>query len=625
LPRQLRRRASRLTALLPAALLAAGTLTIAPTAAHADVPTADRPALASTHNVLPGLSRAADLGAAPASTPMRLVVAVKRPDAAAEKAFVAAVHDPASPDYRHFLTPAQFQARFGVTEAQRQSVASFLTGGGLSLDKVSAAGDVYSVRGSASQVGALFGTAIHRYSYGGQKFLANTAAPTFPSRLGITNVIGLNTLQQFSLPAKVAKAAKAGTQQGSCLPAGITCTDSCLPVLGCTGGTTPQDLWSVYERPDSATGKGQGVAVFGEGATDGVVSDLRAFETKFGLPQVPVTVKHPAGDTDFSDDSGRAEWNIDTQASTGMAPDVDNLTLYFGADLSDADVTSVFSQFTDDTDGPKQASASYGECETIPYLSSALANVPLIGLGNNMDPTLDQITRQAAAEGKSIFVSTGDTGSSCPVVALPVIGAGNGLVNQGLPVTNSPASLPYVTAVGGTVLYTDGKGKRTREYGWAYSGGGSTLFTPAPDYQRGVSGINIPCVTDPSVTCRGIADVAAQSGDVLGNGYDIVMNGSYTEGGGGGTSLSAPLMQGLWADVQTDAPAGGLGFANYGLYSAGKSAEDASFFDVNSLDPTTGLPASNGLYVTTPGWDYVTGWGTPKVGGLICVLDQTGC
>jgi len=420
-------------------------------------------------------------------------------------------------------------------------------------------------------------------------------------------------------------------QQGSCLPGGLSCLDQCVPVVGCTGGTTPQDLWSVYQQPAAHTGSGQQVAVFGEGATDGVISDLRQFESTYGLPSVPVTVKHPAGDTGFTDDSGHIEWNIDTQASSGMAPNAAGMTLYFGSDLSDADVARVFSQFTDDTTGPKQASASYGECETVPVVSpivgqvfgsAALAQLPVgVGLGNNSDATLDQITRQAAAEGKTVFVSTGDTGSSCPIVAAPVVGAGNGVLNQGAPITNSPASLPYVTAVGGTVLYTDGKGARTHEYGWAFSGGGSTLFTPAPDYQQGVAGVNLPCLTDPSVTCRGIADVSAQSGDVAGNGYNIVNDGALLEGGGGGTSLSAPLMQGMWARVQSAAPtAAGNGFANYGLYRAGKTAEASSYFDVSSTDLATGLPATNGAYVTTPGWDYVTGWGTPRVSGLIAAL-----
>jgi hypothetical protein len=85
------------------------------------------------------------------------------------------------------------------------------------------------------------------------------------------------------------------------------------------------------------------------------------------------------------------------------------------------------------------------------------------GLGNNVETTETQILRQAAVEGRTLFASTGDTGSSCPVAYAAVIGAGNGIVNQGAPITNSPASLPYVVGVGRTVLYTDGNGHRARE------------------------------------------------------------------------------------------------------------------------------------------------------------------
>jgi len=126
--------------------------------------------------------------------------------------------------------------------------------------------------------------------------------------------------------------------------------------------------------------------------------------------------------------------------------------------------------------------------------------------------------------------------------------------------------------------------------------------------------------------CRGIADVAAQSGDVLGNGYSIISNGAANVGGG--TSLSSPLWEGMWARVQGAAPsANGNGFANYALYRTGKDPVSYArdYFDVSSTDLTTGLPATNGLYATTPGWDYVTGWGTPRVNGLICDIDHAGC
>jgi pseudomonalisin len=585
-----------------------------------------------TQNLLPGLAKSADHGKVAASTPMTLTITVARPHPAAETAFINAVHDPSSASYRKFLTPSQFATRFGVSSARRAAVKHFLTNGNVHISKISTAGDVYSVKGTAGAVGKLFHTSIHRYKYDGTTFLANTRAPVFPNGLGITNIEGLNTLQRYSIPSKARRS------QGSCLPGGISCVDQCVPQIGCTGGTTPQDLWSVYQQPGKFKGQGQQLAVFGEGRTKGVIKDLRQFEKKYQLPTIPVAVKHPAADKKFTDDSGHIEWNIDTQASSGMAPKASKLTLFFGSDLSDADVARVFSKFADDASGPKQASASYGECETIPQVSALagqvfnnpnLAQLPAgVGLGNNSDKTLNQITKQNAAEGKTVFVSTGDTGSSCPIVYAAVVGAGNGVVNQVVPVTNSPASLPYVTAVGGTVLYTDGKAKndkRTHEYGWAYSGGGSTLFTAEPSYQKGVANVNVPCVTDPTVTCRGIADVAAQSGDVAGNGYNIVNDGTFLESGGGGTSLSAPLMQGMWTRVQSGAGSKGDGFANYALYRAGQKDEAKSFFDIDSTDLSTGAPASNGAYVTEPGWDYVTGWGTPRVSGLICYLDSKGC
>lgn len=569
--------------------------------------------LTVTQNLLPGLANATDLGAASPSTPLRFVVTLQRPDPAGEKALLDAVHDPSNAAFGHFLTPSAFAARFGVPSSQLEQVKSWLTGGGLVVDGVSAARDQLSVHGTVAQVDALLGTATHRFGLAQTQFLANTAAPVVPLGLGIRNFVGLNTLQRFSLPART-------PSQGTCV-GGL-----------CIGTTTPQEMWSVYEQPAEHVGQGQKIGIFGEGRTDDVISDLRLFEAKFGLPTVPVTVVHPAGETDFSDDSGLVEWDMDTQASTAMAPGVSELRLYFGQDLSDASVTRSFTTWVDDATGPLQASASFGECETVPVVSP-LAGQPLLnpalpvgqGLGNNIDATFSEILRQAALEGRTLFASTGDTGSSCPVLFASVIGAGNGLLNQVVPITNSPASLPYVVGVGGTVLYTDGAGHRAREYGWAYSGGGSTFFIPAPSYQLGTPGLT-PCLDNPLATCRGISDVAAQSGDVVGNGFAIISGGADSVGGG--TSLSSPLWVGMWARIQgaSSNPLGN-GFANYALYRVGNNPASYArdFFDVSSTDLATGLPATNGLYATAPGWDFVTGFGTPRVAGLICDIDHQGC
>jgi hypothetical protein len=84
----------------------------------------------------------------------------------------------------------------------------------------------------------------------------------------------------------------------------------------------------------------------------------------------------------------------------------------------------------------------------------------------------------------------------------------------------------------------------------------------------------------------------------------------------------------MWVRIQGAATSPqGNGFANYSLYRVGNNTASYArdFFDVSSLDPATGLPAVNGAYVTTPGWDYVTGFGTPRISGLICDIDGRGC
>ncbi|MCW2548753.1 MAG: hypothetical protein JWN96_3213 [Mycobacterium sp.] len=552
-----------------------------------------------TSNLLPGLSQALKLAAPDPATHMSLVVGVARPNPAGEDQYLAAEHNPASVLYGKFLTPSEFAAKFGVPAATRTAVTSWLSSQGLKIDNVSPAGDVVAISGTAAQVQKTFKTTIGAFKIGSKSFLANTAFPAVPSGLPVTTIVGLNTLQAFSIPSKP-----------------VASQDTCLGPT-CIGLTTPSDLWSVYSQPAAYRGSGQQLAVLGEGQTDDVIGDLRQFEAANNLPQIPVSVVHPAGDTDFSDDTGRVEWNIDTQASTGMAPDASSLSLYFGTDLSDADVLKIFEQWTNDPTGPMQANASFGECETNPtnpITGGALMTLPLPvgeGLGNNLQPLSESVLKQAAMEGKTLFSSTGDTGSSCPVVYGPIIGAGNGILNQGLPLTNYPASSPYAVAVGGTVLYTDGAGNRTAEYAWTFGGGGSSLLIGLPDYQQGVSNNIVPCLQpSPGKACRAIPDVAAQSGDVATNGYAVYSDGAVSPGGG--TSLSSPLWMGMWARVQGARGGSGNGFANFALYRAGLNAAS------NARDYNDVKLGTNGLYLAGTGWDYTTGWGTPKVSGLIC-------
>jgi len=562
-------------------------------------------------NVLSGL---AGLPSSPGDPNARMSVGVAllRPDPAGEAALYQQLYRPGSSLYRQFLTPAGFAARFAVPNATSAAAAGWLRAGGLSVDTSSGSRDYILATGSVAQVQRVFSTTIRRFTASGTSFLANTTPPQVPGDLPIGSVVGLNTYQRFSTPAHTAGGAS-----------------NVLSLTGApnVGATTPQGLWSVYDQPGAYRGAGQSIAVFGSGASAGTVSDLALFEHAHNLPAVPVTVRN-VGPGSFSDTSGAQEWDIDTQASTGMAPDVGGVTLYFGDTLIDATVANLLTTWANDPHGPAQANASFGECERTPLdpvflgLPGDVSQSPTatagLALGNNLEPVAEQTLRQAAIEGRTLFSSSGDTGSSCPVVVLPTVGAGNGVLNQAVPLTSYPASSQYAVAVGGTVLYTNATTPESRaaEYAWTFTGGGDSLLIDAPAYQQGTSGLSLPCVATPDgqltnvgQPCRGVPDVSAQSGDVLTNGYAIIAAGAASQGGG--TSLSSPLWAGMWARVNQSAGGQGYGFANETLYRLGKNdtTRARDFFDI-----TVG---TNGIYAALPGWDYVSGFGTPDVANII--------
>src|SRR5437773_1915006 len=296
-------------------------------------------------------------------------------------------------------------------------------------------------------------------------------------------------------------------------PAGIT--TGAVGDVPVTGLLSPQALWSIYDMPSTNLGNGQTTAIFGWGVTPDTVSHLRSFEQEFGLPQVPVSIGYFGSTaTPDTNDGADIEWDLDTQASTAMAPNVASETLYFAHHNTDADILASWVGWVNDKKGPLQASASYGECENIP------AAQPVVGT-DGLEVPGDRLLQQAAIEGRTLFASTGDPGSSCPLV-----GGTNGVATQVYPALNYPAASPYVVAVGGTDLNSDGGNppQRLSETAWEFTGGGNSVAEPAGSYQAAVAPTN--CAFDQSgnpaaagTLCRGIPDVAAISGDGLtGNG-----------------------------------------------------------------------------------------------------------
>jgi hypothetical protein len=312
-----------------------------------------------------------------------------------------------------------------------------------------------------------------------------------------------------------------------------------------------------------------------------------------------------------------------------MAPDVRQLTLYFGSTLSDAVVATLFSKWVNDPHGPLQANASFGECETDPLnpvvAPLGTAKSPVTSeLGDNLEPAIENsVMPRIEAEGRTLFNSTGDTGSSCPAVVLSGIGAGNGILNQAVPLQEYPAVSKYVVAVGGTLLYSNGgtPAKRVREVASPFTGGGSSIFNSEPLWQKSNSKVMVPCLVDykgtpytPGTICRGVPDVSALFGDVLALGFNIFYNQRLITTGG--TSLSSPLWMGMWTRIQAASkhPSRGNGFAAPALYKVASGPQYHQDFN----DVTVG---SNGAYAAGSGWDYVSGWGSPKLAALTRTID----
>jgi subtilase family serine protease len=631
------RNSARLTTQLAAAALVVGTTGL--TAAAPAVATSSGGIVRLAGDVLPQLASYTDLGPTATSRHMQLDITIARPNPAGEQALYHALYTPGSGSYHDFLTPAEFDSEFGVSQATFDAASGFATSHGLTVTSAPGSRDLLVLDGTVGQVEKTFGVSIHNFRGDGTTFYANTTGPLVPAGLSITGVVGLNSKLGMHLFHNGPKSPMpSGTPHGTA-PAQDTCAAGT-----CTGLTTPQDLWSIYDQPGGAGadpngnttvdfGQGQQMAVFGEGQTDPVIANLRTFERLHKLPQVPIQVVHTDGkQVSYNDNSGEIEWDLDTQASTGMSPDVLDEVLYFGHDLSDQSVLNVFNTWADDPHGPLQANASYGECEENPA-GDALGSTPAaFSAGQMFTLASESALAKANMEGRTLFSSAGDTGSSCPVVPAATL---NGVTNEVVPIVNYPASSPHAVDVGGTVLYgaDTNPTQRQLEYTWTYTGGGTSFVFAKPGYQDGIANIAGVCDYSPGggtenvgKPCRGAPDVAAQSGDILTNGYGIVADGE-TNYPGGGTSLSSPLWMGMWNRVQATAPKqngrnAGLGFANETLYRQFNSANGSrDFFDIGGSAKSP--PAGNGFYISTPGWDYTSGMGAPDVTNLAQDINGT--
>jgi pseudomonalisin len=472
------------------------------------------------------------------------------------------------------LTPAQFKARFSPTAATITTIRTWARSRHLTVSSVSANRALVTLSGSSAGIAAALHTDFREFhsAKDGNFFAAGKAArlpPSFASK--VTAVLGLSSLAKVSVPHPAARTATA-LSKGTAAAGGVLSTLAlAAPSLNYPATYTPQDFWSMYNAPSAQTGSGQQLSIITEGNLAQPKADLATFERTYGLPAVTwnqINVGTPSADT-----SGSDEWDLDSQSSTGFAPGVSTLNVYVGPSLSDADILTTVNRWVTDN-ASKQGSFSAGECD-------------LLAFAAGFSTGLDGVLQQAAAQGQTMFFSSGDTGSQCPAI-LGVNG-----VPAGIPDTNYPASSPYGIGVGGTsVLSPNGP----TEIAWYATGGGISPLEPTPSFQSGASVLGAAPLVN-----RGVPDVSLDADPE--SGYDVVVNGTVQ--GIGGTSASAPSWQGIWARVQ-GAHSGSLGFAGPVLYG---TVPASAFHDI-----TIG---GNGLYPAGPGYDLVTGLGTPDISKLV--------
>ncbi|HLM95716.1 MAG TPA: protease pro-enzyme activation domain-containing protein, partial [Acidimicrobiales bacterium] len=345
------------------------------------------------------------IGPAPSTTTLPLVVTLQPRDPAALSAEVQAVSDPRAPEYRHFLTPAEFARRFGPTPSTVAQVASALRSQGLTVGPPSATGLSLPVSGTVAEVQSAFSTPISRYRLSsGKTGYDNRSAPEVPVTVApqIEGIIGLDTLsppqpsttlpQASSASPHPATSAAAPTVSGQPTPtcSGLSGAQSSFP-----GALDADQLAQAYSfDPLYAAnhyGAGATVALVEMAGAGYSPSDISTFAACYGITGGgQITQK----DVDGGGAEGPAtvESELDIENVLSLAPQA-NIEVYEG----EQSMYDVFSQIVSD--------------HTAKIVSASWTNGCEAYVGQSTQQSESALFQEAAIDGQSIFVASGDEGS----------------------------------------------------------------------------------------------------------------------------------------------------------------------------------------------------------------------
>jgi kumamolisin len=492
---------------------------------------------------------------------VRVTVMVRRKNSTEFERLVRQFEQPSLSDPVQPLTPEEFAERFGADPVDLQAVADFAAQNGLQVEETDAARRTTVLSGTVEQMNKAFGVALQKCEEGGRTFRVREGSISVPETIGgiVTGVFGLDERPQAKPHFRLQSAA---TQ----------------PVA-----YSPIQVANLYQFPPNTTGVGEtiGIIELGGGFE---TTDLDNFFQSLGIttsPQVTAVSVDGAQNVPGGDPSGAdGEVELDIEVAGSVAPGAAQ-KVYFAPNTDQGFMDAVSSAIQDID--VSIISISWGEAES-EYTTQTLNS-------------FNQIFQDAVTLGKTVFVASGDNGSSDGVT-------------DGQNHVDFPASSPYVVGCGGTTLEASADGSTIESetvwnedaQGEGATGGGVSDVFPLPSYQANA---NVPPPQD-SAGGRGVPDVSGDADPETG--YNVVIDGSNQVIGG--TSAVAPLYAGLFARINEALRGQNLprvGFVNPQLYQF-----PGAFNDITS--------GNNGAFQAGPGWDAASGLGSPDGDSLLADL-----
>jgi kumamolisin len=459
----------------------------------------------------------------------------------------------------------EMSAKYFPTSADIESVRAWLRAQGFELEPPAEYELSVFARGTVTQLQRAFGVTFARVQFRGEEHTSAVTAPSLPADVA-RPVLSINGLQPHLHPFvhSVRKAVGVGKL---------------------TGNQPPYLVSEIAKAYDGlfADGTGQKIGIVID--TFPKNSDLTTFWADNGVPQslnniekvqvVSGTLAAPSG-----------EETLDVSWSSGIASAA-RVRVYATTDLSFTHLDQAYQFIINELNSQPQLhqiSLSYGLGET--YMPAG-----------EMDTDAGYFMT-IAGQGVSVFVSSGDGGSSPD---------SSGHNNTGPLQIESPSDDPNVTAVGGTTMYLNtSTGAVASEFAWSLGGGGQSQHFSRPTWQPGTR--TIPALS--GFTGRLVPDVALDADP--NTGVFLCLNGD-TSFQWGGTSLSSPVWAGICARInqlRSNRATSSLGLLGSKIYPLLGSSR---FTDI-----TTG---SNGTYSAGTGFDLCTGVGVPDIDNLINALE----